>query len=218
MRQRRTFHTSSPAALLKLMVTIYSQRHVKAGSWLWDCQGRGKKVSWLNPNQCFHCYLNSHVCIGFKSQKKRWKGQSASLIFDAFSSSISKKSSCKISNTKSNCNFGSENCSSKTGRKKKNLNCTPTKGIQKTPIGIIVDAKKLCHQANGKPWVMPAPTLYMYISAMGGFRGFTSPLRHETPGIQWREDTGVLLIGPGLDFRWKKDKSDQIWKGYPPGN
>lgn len=118
MRQRRTFHTSSPAALLKLMVTIYSQRHVKAGSWLWDCQGRGKKVSWLNPNQCFHCYLNSHVCIGFKSQKKRWKGQSASLIFDAFSSSISKKSNCKISNTKSNCNFGSKNCSSKTGGKK----------------------------------------------------------------------------------------------------
>lgn len=103
--------------VLKLMVTFYSQRHVKAGSCLRECQGRGSFLT-KNPNQCFHCYLNSHVCIGFKSQKKRWKGQSASLMFDAFSSSSSKKSNCKISNTKSNCNFETKNCSSKADRKK----------------------------------------------------------------------------------------------------
>ena len=97
-------------------------------------------------------------------------------------SSISKKSNCKISNTKSNCNFGSKNCSSKTGRKKIISELHANKRHTKNTIGIIVDAKKLCHQANGKPRVMPAPTLYMYISAMGGFRGFTSPFRHETPG------------------------------------
>ena len=139
------------------------------------------------------------------------------LIFDAFSSSSSKKSNCKISNTKSNCSFGTKNCTSKTGRKKSFLNFSPTKGIQKTPIGIIGDAQKVCHRANGKPRVMPAPTLYMYISAMGGFRGFASPFRHETPGVflgwqknkkfQWRENAGCVI-----DLAWLKTWLQKIQK------
>lgn len=228
MRKRRTFHTIAarcPPNQGWFNGVSGNQRRVKqVMSPGMPGQG-GKKVSWLNPNQCFPLLLKQPCLYRFQKSKREMEGSECIFSFLMPSLAlVAKRAIAKYQTRNQTVALGPKIALLKQAEKNHFWTSAQQKAYKKHPLASLGMPKKCAIGPMASPESCLRPLCICTLAPWVDF--VVSPLRFATKRLEsfWGGKKtksssggrmqGVLLIWPGLKLGCKKYKSDHIWKGY----